>query len=91
MPYLNEATLALQEGHTPAREIDEALVAFGMPMGPFTLMDMLGLDVCVHVGEYLRQSVRRPNGGGRPVTQAGAGRPARRKERRRLLRLWRRV
>ena len=53
MPYLNEAALALQEGHTPAQEIDEALVAFGMPMGPFTLMDMLGLDVCVHVGAYL--------------------------------------
>ncbi|MBN1317364.1 MAG: enoyl-CoA hydratase/isomerase family protein [Anaerolineales bacterium] len=53
MPYLNEATLALQEGHTSAQEIDEAMVAFGMPMGPFTLMDMLGLDVCVDVGAYL--------------------------------------
>jgi 3-hydroxyacyl-CoA dehydrogenase/enoyl-CoA hydratase/3-hydroxybutyryl-CoA epimerase len=28
-------------------------VAWGMPMGPFTLMDMLGIDVCGHVGDYL--------------------------------------
>ena len=53
MPYLNEATKALEEGAASAAEIDEAIVAWGMPMGPFTLMDMLGLDVCAHVGEYL--------------------------------------
>ncbi len=53
MPYLNEATLALQEGHASASEIDEAMVKFGWPMGPFTLMDMLGIDVCAHVGDYL--------------------------------------
>jgi 3-hydroxyacyl-CoA dehydrogenase len=29
------------------------MVKWGWPMGPFTLMDMLGLDVCVHVGDYL--------------------------------------
>lgn len=53
MPYLNEATYCLQEGTATATEIDEALVAFGMPMGPFTLMDMLGIDVCQYVGDYL--------------------------------------
>ena len=53
MPYLNEATWALQEGAAGATEIDEAMVDFGMPMGPFTLMDMLGIDVCAYVGEYL--------------------------------------
>ena len=26
-----------------------------MPMGPFTLMDMLGIDVCAYVGEYLHE------------------------------------
>ncbi|MER3458301.1 MAG: 3-hydroxybutyryl-CoA dehydrogenase, partial [Chloroflexota bacterium] len=45
MPYLNEATIALGEGAATASEIDAAMVDFGMPMGPFTLMDMLGLDV----------------------------------------------
>jgi 3-hydroxyacyl-CoA dehydrogenase len=53
MPYLNEASLALGEGKVSATEIDEALVEFGMPMGPFTLMDMLGIDVCAYVAEYL--------------------------------------
>jgi len=53
MPYLNEATKALEEGAATAAEIDQAIVAWGMPMGPFTLMDMLGLDVCAHVGAYL--------------------------------------
>jgi len=52
-PYLTEATKALEEGAATATEIDQAVVAWGMPMGPFTLMDMLGLDVCAHVGEYL--------------------------------------
>jgi 3-hydroxyacyl-CoA dehydrogenase len=53
MPYLNEATKALEEGAATAAEIDQAVVAWGMPMGPFTLMDMLGIDVCGHVGDYL--------------------------------------
>jgi len=53
LPYLNEATKALGEGAATAAEIDQAVVEWGMPMGPFTLMDMLGIDVCGHVGEYL--------------------------------------
>ena len=53
MPYLNEATLALEEGAATATEIDRAVVEWGMPMGPFTLMDMLGIDICADVGAYL--------------------------------------
>jgi len=55
MPYLNEAVLAAQEGAAPIQQIDEALGhdGFGWPMGPFILQDMLGIDVCAHVGEYL--------------------------------------
>jgi 3-hydroxyacyl-CoA dehydrogenase len=53
MPYLNEATMCLEEGAASASKIDESMVKWGWPMGPFTLMDMLGLDVCVHVGDYL--------------------------------------
>jgi 3-hydroxyacyl-CoA dehydrogenase / enoyl-CoA hydratase / 3-hydroxybutyryl-CoA epimerase len=53
MPYLNEATLALQEGAATAQAIDAAMVDYGWPMGPFTLMDFLGLDVCYDVGQYL--------------------------------------
>ncbi len=53
MPYLNEATYCLQEGAASAAEIDAALAGFGMPMGPFALMDVVGIDVCRHVLDYL--------------------------------------
>jgi 3-hydroxyacyl-CoA dehydrogenase/enoyl-CoA hydratase/3-hydroxybutyryl-CoA epimerase len=53
MPYLNEAVLCLQEGAATAAEMDEAMTDFGWPMGPFTLMDMIGIDVCADVGQYL--------------------------------------
>lgn len=53
MPYLNEAVWALSEGAATAQEIDTAMTGFGWPMGPFTLMDMLGIDVCYDVGAYL--------------------------------------
>ncbi|TAK00406.1 MAG: hypothetical protein EPO39_15720 [Candidatus Manganitrophaceae bacterium] len=53
MPYLNEAALALQEGAAPAKQIDEAIVGFGMPMGPFILSDMIGIDVAVKVADIL--------------------------------------
>jgi len=53
MPYLNEAGLVLQEGAATAQAIDEEMTKFGWPMGPFTLMDMLGIDVIYHTAEYL--------------------------------------
>jgi 3-hydroxyacyl-CoA dehydrogenase/enoyl-CoA hydratase/3-hydroxybutyryl-CoA epimerase len=53
MPYLNEAVLCLEEGAATAAEMDEAMTGFGWPMGPFTLMDMIGIDVCADVGQYL--------------------------------------
>lgn len=49
MPYLNEAAFCVQEGAAGPRPIDEAMVAFGFPMGPFTLVDNLGFDVCREV------------------------------------------
>jgi 3-hydroxyacyl-CoA dehydrogenase/enoyl-CoA hydratase/3-hydroxybutyryl-CoA epimerase len=55
MPYLNEAVCCLQEGAATCAEIDAAMgrEGFGWPMGPFALMDMLGLDVCHHILAYL--------------------------------------
>ncbi|HET6466130.1 MAG TPA: 3-hydroxyacyl-CoA dehydrogenase NAD-binding domain-containing protein [Nitrospiria bacterium] len=53
MPYLNEAALALQEGAASANEIDGAMKAFGMPMGPFTLLDMIGIDIAEKVSQIL--------------------------------------
>ncbi|MBI4341389.1 MAG: 3-hydroxyacyl-CoA dehydrogenase [Candidatus Omnitrophica bacterium] len=53
MPYLNEAAFCVQEGTATTRQIDEAMVAFGFPMGPFTLVDNLGFDVCREVVNVL--------------------------------------
>jgi 3-hydroxyacyl-CoA dehydrogenase len=48
MPYLNEAAFAAEEG-TPLKEIDEAMLKFGFPMGPFILVDTIGLDISYDV------------------------------------------
>lgn len=53
MPYLNEAAFCLQEGSASLKEIDDAMVSFGFPMGPFTLVDNLGFDVCGEVVKIL--------------------------------------
>ena len=53
MAYLNEAALCLEEGAATEEETDEAMVKFGWPMGPFTLMDMIGTDICYVTGKYL--------------------------------------
>jgi 3-hydroxyacyl-CoA dehydrogenase len=52
-PYLGEAIFALQEGAADAATIDAAMVEAGMPMGPFTLADMLGMDICDDVAQTL--------------------------------------
>ncbi len=59
MPYLNEAAFCVQEGAATARQIDEAMVAFGFPMGPFTLVDNLGFDVCREVVKILQDAYGR--------------------------------
>ena len=44
MPYLREAMHLLEEGYTVA-DIDRSMRRFGMPMGPFEVVDEVGLDV----------------------------------------------
>lgn len=56
MPYLNEAAFVLQEGSSAAREVDASMVSFGMPMGPFALLDMIGIDVAARVADILYDS-----------------------------------
>ncbi|HEY4646998.1 MAG TPA: 3-hydroxyacyl-CoA dehydrogenase NAD-binding domain-containing protein [Steroidobacteraceae bacterium] len=58
MPYLNEA-MFLAEERVPLKLIDDAAVAFGMPMGPVELADTVGLDVCLHVGRILAEAFKR--------------------------------
>ena len=51
-PYMLEAMRAVDEGITP-ETVDEATLAFGMPMGPIELVDMVGLDVAMAAGKGL--------------------------------------
>ncbi len=48
MPCLLEAAQMVQEGVSIA-SVDEAMLRFGMPMGPLRLLDEVGLDVALHV------------------------------------------
>jgi len=54
IPVLNEACFLLDENVAGARDIDAAMKAgAGMPMGPFELADMIGLDVSLEVAATL--------------------------------------
>jgi 3-hydroxyacyl-CoA dehydrogenase/enoyl-CoA hydratase/3-hydroxybutyryl-CoA epimerase len=59
MPYLLESVALLQKG-IPAPAIDKAMTDFGMPMGPITLADTVGLDVCLSVANYLSKYFNSP-------------------------------
>jgi len=56
LPYLNEAGFILEEGISFER-IDKIMLDFGMPMGPFTLMDEIGLDVGYKVACLLEENL----------------------------------
>jgi 3-hydroxyacyl-CoA dehydrogenase / enoyl-CoA hydratase / 3-hydroxybutyryl-CoA epimerase len=58
VPYLYEAMFALQDG-IPIETIDEAALRYGMPMGPVELADVVGLDVCKHVGEIVSTALNK--------------------------------
>jgi 3-hydroxyacyl-CoA dehydrogenase/enoyl-CoA hydratase/3-hydroxybutyryl-CoA epimerase/3-hydroxyacyl-CoA dehydrogenase/enoyl-CoA hydratase/3-hydroxybutyryl-CoA epimerase/enoyl-CoA isomerase len=55
LPYMNEAALLLCEG-ADLQAIERAAKSFGMPMGPFTLYDVVGLDVAVHAGRTMAEA-----------------------------------
>jgi 3-hydroxyacyl-CoA dehydrogenase/enoyl-CoA hydratase/3-hydroxybutyryl-CoA epimerase len=58
VPYLYEAMFAAHEG-VPIEVIDEAALRFGMPMGPVELADVVGLDVCKHVGDIVSHALNK--------------------------------
>lgn len=61
IPVMGEACFALQEGLASAREIDQAMKAgAGLPMGPFELADLVGLDVTLDVMETLYREFQDP-------------------------------
>lgn len=55
LPYLQEAVLMFEEG-VDLQNIDKALLEFGMPMGPFTLIDTVGVDVGASVSVILNNA-----------------------------------
>ena len=66
-PYLNEAAYLLSEG-VAIDALDDAMVAWGFPVGPLQLLDEVGIDVGSHVGVVMRQAF-----GDRMVAPAATG------------------
>ena len=61
MPLLNEAMFAVMEGVATAEAVDE-IFRLGMahPMGPLTLADFIGLDVCLDIMRMLEEGIGDP-------------------------------
>jgi 3-hydroxyacyl-CoA dehydrogenase / enoyl-CoA hydratase / 3-hydroxybutyryl-CoA epimerase len=57
MPYLIEAGALFEAGAT-ITSLDEAMLDFGMPMGPTRLLDEVGVDVAFHVAQTLAAAYR---------------------------------
>ncbi len=55
LPYINESAKILEEGGD-IKYIDKVIANFGMPMGPFTLGDEVGLDVGFKVAKILEEA-----------------------------------
>lgn len=56
LPYLTEAVLCVEDRTAQVVEIDKAMRQWGFPMGPFILMDSVGLDICSSVGRTLHDA-----------------------------------
>ena len=52
---MGESTFMLAEGIDPAK-VEEAVIDFGLPMGPATLSDLTGIDIGYHVGKNFERS-----------------------------------
>ncbi|HVM20662.1 MAG TPA: 3-hydroxybutyryl-CoA dehydrogenase [Egibacteraceae bacterium] len=60
-PYLNDAVKMLEEGYASVNDIDQAMkLGCGHPMGPFELMDIVGLDVTLEIVKALYAEFREP-------------------------------
>ena len=60
-PYLNDAVKMLDEGYATVGDIDAAMkLGCGHPMGPFELMDIVGLDVTLEICRALHAEFREP-------------------------------
>ena len=57
VPYLIEAAWLLEDGMSIKKVDDMFKKSFGMPMGPYTLMDEIGIDVCIKVSKIFHESL----------------------------------
>ena len=58
MPLLNEAMFAVMEGVATAEAVDEVFkLGMAHPMGPLTLADFIGLDVCLDIMRVLQEGL----------------------------------
>ncbi|MGA2337570.1 MAG: 3-hydroxybutyryl-CoA dehydrogenase [Terriglobales bacterium] len=61
MPLLNEAMYAVMEGVATAEAVDEVFkLGMAHPMGPLTLADFIGLDVCLDIMRVLQEGLGDP-------------------------------
>ncbi len=76
IPLLNDCVRVLDEAGVTPEDLDKAMrFGAGWPMGPCTLVDLVGLDVHVHASEALWQGLREPRmaAPARIVAMANAG------------------
>ena len=58
MPMINEAVFCVMEGVAEPEDIDTVMeMGMNHPMGPLTLADFIGLDVCLHILEVLHEKL----------------------------------
>jgi 3-hydroxybutyryl-CoA dehydrogenase len=61
MPLINEAAFAVMEGVATAKAVDQVFkLGMNHPMGPLTLADFIGLDVCVDILRVLQEGYGDP-------------------------------
>ncbi len=61
MPLLNEAMYAVMEGVATAEAVDEVFkLGMAHPMGPLTLADFIGLDVCLDIMRVMQEGLGDP-------------------------------
>jgi len=53
LPYLNEGVLGIEASRVSIEDIDRQAREFGWPMGPFTLLDAVGIDVAYFAGQVI--------------------------------------
>ena len=64
IPLLNDCLRVLDEARVSPEDLDTAMTAgAGWPMGPCTLIDLVGIDVHVHASEALYEKLRRATHG----------------------------